>query len=190
MNKIRIYDVATRVWYSQNATGSDKPDHIPDARAFGCSSFISAADNSSYNIYMFGGEREIHGARTEDMWILSLPSFTWINVGDDDTGAVLNVCRRVGRQMCFVGSGNVEEKSRPPFPRILDMTSLEWRNTYSPNSEEYVLPAAIYAALGGNEAGGTQIVESREKEEKLGCTSESFSKDSVRSKPVHQFLRN
>ncbi|KAH8144419.1 uncharacterized protein LAJ45_11587 [Morchella importuna] len=50
MNKIDIYDIAKDEWYHQNTTGN-----IPSHRANFCGQVASAPDNSSHQIYIFGG---------------------------------------------------------------------------------------------------------------------------------------
>ena len=51
MSTVNVYDIATNSWYNQ-ATNGD----YPDLRVNPCSVVAAAADGSSYNIYMFGGE--------------------------------------------------------------------------------------------------------------------------------------
>lgn len=50
MNIINVYDIATSTWYNQATNGP-----TPDVRVNPCSVVAAAADGSSYNIYMFGG---------------------------------------------------------------------------------------------------------------------------------------
>lgn len=78
MNEIDVYDIAQSSWYTQSTSGP-----TPDIRVNPCAVAASAPDGSSTNIYMFGGQNlQPYGNQTEynDMWILTLPSFTWIQV--------------------------------------------------------------------------------------------------------------
>lgn len=51
MNEINVYDISTSSWYTQATTGS-----TPKYRVNPCAVVAAAADGSSYNVYMFGGE--------------------------------------------------------------------------------------------------------------------------------------
>ncbi|KAK4206144.1 hypothetical protein QBC37DRAFT_393624 [Rhypophila decipiens] len=165
MEFIRISDVDSRTWLSQNATGvatsstSSSDLMIPDPRLLGCTASAWAPDNSSYNIYLFGGQRQLRGERTKDLWVLSLPSFTCIKAGDDSAGGIGHSCARVGRHMFAIGSGEQDETTCQPFFRILDMATLEWTNAYDPSSPDYVVPPAIHATIGGDEMGGAKVIK-------------------------------
>ncbi|KAM7212535.1 hypothetical protein V8F06_012074 [Rhypophila decipiens] len=132
---------------------------IPDPRLLGCTASAWVPDNSSYNIYLFGGQRQLRGERTKDLWVLSLPSFTWIKAGDDSAGGIGHSCARVGRHIFAIGSGEQDETTCQPFFRILDMATLEWTNAYDPSSPDYVVPPAIHATIGGDEMGGSKVIE-------------------------------
>ncbi|KAK3349547.1 hypothetical protein B0T25DRAFT_548391 [Lasiosphaeria hispida] len=164
MEVIRIYDILSRTWLSQNATvtASNGPSSLtPDTRILGCTAWAAAPDNSSHNIYLFGGQRELHGPLTKDLWILSLPSFTWIKAGDDAFGAIGHSCRRAGvggRHMIVVGAGERSAATCQPFFRILDMSTLEWTNRFDPSAPLYTVPPAIYAAVGGDGNGRAKTI--------------------------------
>lgn len=68
MNQIQVYDIANRTWKTQKAYGYPGSENtIPAARVFGCSVMASAPDNSSYNIYVFGGEVQLGSPRIKDI---------------------------------------------------------------------------------------------------------------------------
>jgi hypothetical protein len=74
MSTIHIYDIASSKWYVQNATGE-----VPEMRRRFCAGATWADDHSSYNIYLYGGLGVApDGVGFDDVYILSLPSFTWI----------------------------------------------------------------------------------------------------------------
>lgn len=78
MNIINVYDIATSTWYDQSTSGPS-----PTIRVNPCAVIAAAPDGSSYNIYMFGGQNLTpygNQSQFDDMWILTLPSFTWIEV--------------------------------------------------------------------------------------------------------------
>jgi hypothetical protein len=164
MSQIRIYDVSSKKWISQNATGTpDRPDLTPESRFIGCSVIASAPDNSSYNIYIFDGEMQLGGPRINDIWVLTLPSFTWIRITDDDIGAVGHSCYSIGRQMILVGSDKSTDRDAEcqEFFRVFDLTSLEWTNEWDTGADPYLVPLGISAVIGGNETGGATSVSPR-----------------------------
>ncbi|EPS38006.1 hypothetical protein H072_8264 [Dactylellina haptotyla CBS 200.50] len=55
------------------------------SRGFFCSSMISAPDNSSHQILVYSGLPSSGDAEYTDIWALSLPSFTWIQIQASDT---------------------------------------------------------------------------------------------------------
>lgn len=157
MRQILIYDVSSKKWLSQNATGTpDRPNLIPASRVLGCSSLVSAPDNSSHNIYVFDGETQLGGPRVNDIWVLTLPSFNWIRITDDTIGAVGHSCHSIGRQMILVGSDKPTDSHAKcqEFFRVFDLTSLEWTNQWDSRANSYLVPPVISAIIGGNETGG------------------------------------
>jgi Kelch motif len=74
MNTIYIYDINSAKWYSQTASGD-----VPDMRRRFCAGATHADDQSSYNIYLYGG-LSMNGTAFDDVYILSLPSFTYVMV--------------------------------------------------------------------------------------------------------------
>lgn len=155
MSQIQVYDVARRTWKTQRASGSPGSETtIPAPRILGCSVMVPAPDNSSYNIYVFGGEAQLGGPRIKDIWVLTLPSFKWIKLANDKIGPVGATCRRIANQALLFGSGPASESDCQPFFRIFDLTSLQWTNSYDPRAPAYLVPRAISSAIGGNLTGG------------------------------------
>ena len=83
MNNIDVYDIATSKWYKQATSGP-----MPNIRVNPCAVTAAAPDGSSTQIYMFGGQNLIpagNQTQYDDMWILSIPSFNWIKVDQDES---------------------------------------------------------------------------------------------------------
>ena len=104
MNVIDVFDIASSTWYKQSTHGGPPPIRVNP-----CAVAASAADGSSTNIYMYGGQNlQPFDQQTQygDMWILTVPSFTWIQV-DDSTGAPANraghACEIWDAQMIIFG---------------------------------------------------------------------------------------
>ncbi|KXS95209.1 hypothetical protein AC578_6932 [Pseudocercospora eumusae] len=138
MNNINVYDIAKSSWYTQTTSGP-----IPDYRVNPCAVIAAAPDGSSYNIYMFGGQNLIPaGNQTQknDMWILTLPSFTWIEV--DMSGQSVpygrsgHTCNVWDGQMVMVG-GYVGDQSltcESPGIYVFDMSAAQWVNEFTSKS--------------------------------------------------------
>ncbi|KAK4497755.1 hypothetical protein PRZ48_010408 [Zasmidium cellare] len=139
MNNINIYDIANSTWYTQATSGS-----TPKVRVNPCAVIAAAPDGSSYNIYMFGGQNLIpYGDQTQydEMWILTLPSFTWIKV--DQSGQSVpygrsgHTCNVWDAQMVVVGgyTGDSQELScETPGVYVFDLSAAEWVNQFTSTS--------------------------------------------------------
>lgn len=101
----------------------------------------ASTSGSSYNVYMYGGQNlQPAQAQTQksDMWILSVPSFTWIKV-DQGTGQQTAPPARAGHQ-CHVWDGQLivvggyvgqEISCDAPGIYVFNMTSLSWSNQFN-----------------------------------------------------------
>lgn len=158
MEEIDIYDIAAGEWYQQNTTGG------PGTRTRGCAVLASARDYSSFNIYYYGGFNGISptDAYSDDVWVLSLPSFTWtqLNDGTESHARAGHKCfRPYGDQMIvFGGSRSLPGRSLSclnpgPFA-FFNMTSGDWVETYHPEEAgEYGVPDKVVDVIGGDAAG-------------------------------------
>ncbi|KAK7941356.1 uncharacterized protein PG986_013743, partial [Apiospora aurea] len=100
MNQVSIFDVATigtsnaaNGWMSQTITGA-----APLPRVDFCVVSVSAPDDSSFNIFLYGGWDHTKNAYYDDIWVLSLPSFTWVKIYE-------GVLPRLGHDCHLVGGG-------------------------------------------------------------------------------------
>src|SRR5690242_12537663 len=88
-------------WYSQPTSGD-----IPPARIDSCTVLASAPDNSSHNIYMYGGWDPTSETIKyyDDMYVLSLPSFTWVKMFEGESPRYGHTCHlAAGRQLLTIG---------------------------------------------------------------------------------------
>jgi Kelch motif len=134
MNEVDVYDIANSTWYRQATTGN-----TPQIRVNPCAVVAAAADGSSFNIYMFGGQNLIPaGNQTQynDMWILSVPSFTWIPVSMDKQSVPYaragHTCNIWDSQMIVVG-GYIDPdiSCEQPGVYVFNMSSLSWQNQFN-----------------------------------------------------------
>ena len=181
MNIIDVYDIANSTWYKQSTSGKS-----PEIRVNPCAVTQVAADGSSVQVYMFGGQNLIpYGNQTQysDMWILTIPSFTWIEVDTDNQsvpyGRAGHACNAWNGQMIVTG-GYVGDQLSCDTPGIyvFNMSSLLWENEYTAldggnylnqqqsqekdptalsGSYDYQVPAAVQSVIGGHASGGATV---------------------------------
>jgi hypothetical protein len=164
MSTVSIYDIATQQWYEQNTTGA------PGQLTQGCSVVASAQDGSSHNIYWYGGFDgiDIAGELNDDVWILSIPSFTWFKVvsGEASHARAGHVCAKpYPDQMIVVGgytslAGDNIDCLRPGFVQVFNLSNLTWISGYDPTIwSNYSVPEIIFNMIGGDATGGATQTE-------------------------------
>lgn len=135
MNVIDVYDIANSTWYKQSTSGK-----TPDIRVNPCAVAASAADGSSTQVYLYGGQNLIpYGKQTQydDIWILTIPAFTWIKVETDDDQAVPparagHTCNIWNGQMVVVGGYVGQDLScDSPGVYVFDASDLKWKTKYT-----------------------------------------------------------
>lgn len=181
MNIIDVFDIATSTWYKQSTSGS-----YPTLRVNPCAVAASAADGTSTNIYMYGGQNLIpymNQTQFGDMWILTVPGFIWVQV--DTTGQsvpmarVGHTCNIWDGQIIVVGGYNTDLAGGCDSGfYVFDATALTWRNNFNattggnPQNQQasqsndsaalsgsygYQVPLAVQSVIGGKGLGGATI---------------------------------
>lgn len=160
MSTIHVFDISSSKWYTQSASGS-----APLARRQFCGGVTWADDHSSYNIYIYGGYAidQWNISSFDDIYILSLPSFTWIKAwpGDNYTskighgGCSANVINR--DQMIVMGGWftNTDDCDSPTLygqhNMNLGINGAEkaiW-DKYDPKLSTYFVPTPVISVVGG-----------------------------------------
>lgn len=160
MSNIDIYDIASKEWYKQSTSGGPGV-----ALAQGCAVMQPAKDYSSFNIYWYGGYDGLQSMNasvwSDDVWVLSLPSFTWTKVASGRTGMARAGHRCVmpyPDQMMVIGgtpTGSMDYLCVTDMIQIFNVSSAKWLDSYDPTVwGEYQVPSAVYKAIGGDESGG------------------------------------
>lgn len=152
MDTVSLFDVESKTWYLQNTTGD-----IPPQLTEFCSVLASAADGSSHNIYIYGGYNglEYNANPSDDVYILSLPSFRWIKAysGTSTHSRSGHRCVKVyPDQMLVVGGQHVDQSKCLEGGVIVDfnLNTLKFQDKYDPTSwGEYKVPDLITAKIGG-----------------------------------------
>ena len=176
MSLIGVYDIASSTWYNVTASGD-----IPQQRSGACTSTSAAPDDSSMQITMYGGWSLFGGHAFADIYALSIPSFTWINVtdtanvefglnGGQPVGRAHHSCRILGdeRSMISVGGdiffGNKARNqetcnSSLPVIRVLDTTTYTFAESFAGigNLGNYKVPLVVSNIIGGDGNGGATM---------------------------------
>ncbi|KAF2749188.1 hypothetical protein M011DRAFT_475920 [Sporormia fimetaria CBS 119925] len=170
MSNILVYSIGDNRWYRETATGE-----VPEMRRRFCAGLAYAEDRSSYNIYLYGGASVGDGVGFGDVYVLSLPSFTWIKFWprpEDKVGAVSPhhslTCNVVNSQMIIMG-GHFPNTTDNfcDVPDIYGQHGLDlgkqnsqgakWAS-FNPNLTSYQVPNEITECIGGGSTGGATLV--------------------------------
>ena len=160
---VDVYDIASKTWYKQPTVGGSAIGQ----RTRACSVVAAAGDASSFNIYYYGGFDGLNvGADfNDDVWVLSLPSFTWTKVyASSDAaahGRAGHKCVKPYPDQMFVVGGY------PPIAgsslsclgggivQLFNLSSAAWMEAYTPADwSDYSVPDAVVKVIGGNSMGG------------------------------------
>ncbi len=158
MDEISVYDIDTNVFYDIKATG----DIPPISRSNVCHSVSRSPDSSSFQVTIYGGWNLAEGASTEDVYVLTVPSFRWIKMTTDnveavneETGRDSSTCATWNEAQMVVlgGRGRIGievvdcDPSFPPI-RVLDLAEYKWQSEFEPN-RNYSVHRNISAVIGG-----------------------------------------
>ncbi|KAH8663007.1 hypothetical protein BGZ60DRAFT_380019 [Tricladium varicosporioides] len=180
MNIIDVYDVANSTWYKQSTSGQSPPIRVNP-----CAVVAAAPDGTSFNVYLYGGQNLIpYGSQVQysDMWILTIPSFTWIQVdlsGQSQPPARAgHTCEMYAGQIVVVGGYVGKDIScDSPGIYVFNASSLKWTNSFTAlvssgssgssagsgntpgssvlqGSVGYQVPALVQSVIGGSSMGG------------------------------------
>ena len=138
--------------YMQQTSGD-----IPPQLTMFCSVVTAASDNSSYNIYIYGGYDGIDVSRvtSDDVYVLSIPSFTWVKVysGTSTHGRSGHKCVKVYPDQMFVLGGIHQGDATiclNAIIQVFNLNTLQFQNSYSPTTwSEYKVPSVVTAQIGG-----------------------------------------
>ncbi|KAI1759572.1 hypothetical protein GGR53DRAFT_527126 [Hypoxylon sp. FL1150] len=177
MSTIDVYDIKTSAWYHQETSGE-----APQVRVNPCAVVFSAPDASSFNIYMYGGQTLLpYGNQTQytDLWILTVPSFTWIKVdlstSDEPAARAGHQCAARDGQMIVIG-GYVGTQIACDSPGIynFDASNLQWKDSFDAadhpadahldnsvlaGSYGYQVPGIVQSVVGGSSDGGATATQ-------------------------------
>ncbi|KAL9115470.1 MAG: hypothetical protein Q9227_000791 [Pyrenula ochraceoflavens] len=186
LSQVAMFDVSSLdstpgsgSWYNQPATGD-----IPPPRVDFCLVEADAPDGSSHNIYMFGGREPFYNTPYDDVYVLSIPSFSWTLLYNGTNPRFGHTCHVTAkRQMLVVGGSltpadfaimNLPGNNLPHTNGTLnttsaacdttsngvllfDLTEGTWGTQYDPNGPDYAVPQKIVNTIGGTPTGGATV---------------------------------
>lgn len=145
----------TGTWYSQATSGD-----IPDPRIDFCVIMASAPDNSSHNVWLYGGRNPASANGTiyhDDVYILSLPTFTWIKVYQGVKPRWGHTCHLAGGNQMLTVGGHNEFESRCDWHTtgigVLDLSRVVWGSVFQSSNDpnlNYKIVNVIGGSLSGN----------------------------------------
>ncbi|TVY82831.1 Kelch repeat-containing protein [Lachnellula suecica] len=159
MTTVSVFDIASGSWYEQLTSGA------PGQMTQGCAVVASAQDGTSHNIYWYGGFDGIDATKpfSDDVWILSIPSFMWMKVhsGNSTHGRAGHRCvKPYPDQMFVIGGYTALPSTGPPqcvggnIIQIFNLSSALWVDKYNPSVwSNYTVPSMISVMIGGSGTG-------------------------------------
>ena len=159
---IHVFDIATEVWFAQPTTA--QAERYPTSMASFCSVVASAGDNSSHNIYIYGGADSIQNFGRNEVFILTLPAFHWVLVYPSADDAYIDTrqtfahrCEKVHEKHMVAYRGyNINNRcdydkglNKPQGMAIFDMSSLKWTTEVELERSKYLVPEKLYEIIGG-----------------------------------------
>lgn len=157
MDTVAVYDISGDKWYLQNTTGE-----VPPQLTEFCSVYATANDSSSHNIYIYGGYDGLDTANTksDDVYVLSVPSFEWVKLyeGDRAHGRSGHKCVKPYPDQMFVLGGakiSLSECVEGGIVQVFNLNTGRFQDKYDPTDwNHYAVPDMITGKIGGDAKGG------------------------------------
>ena len=166
MSTIHLYDIASEAWYSQGIVSAKLPGQLSGF----CAVVANEDSTSSYEIFVYGGYNGLQGPGvstappSNDVWVLSVPSFTWTKVseGSETSGRYFHSCvTPYPEQMWVIGGvGEYGSSCVDRIIKIFNLNTLIWQDTYDPSNYShsgYMRPAQILQTINDAESSGAIV---------------------------------
>lgn len=163
LTDVWIYDIDGRIWYNQST--STTPGHeLPAELASFCSVVVDTADKKNQHIYIYGGYDPTAETITasDQVWILTLPSFKWVlaNPGNPQHRRQNHKCVLPSPTQ-MISIGGMIEGGGPVQDSILDLFDLNllnWTSSYHGDTNAaYKVSESVISAVGGTASGGVEV---------------------------------
>ena len=164
MREFNIYSTAKDKWYSFVA--GEGARRVPDPRATMCYTAVAAPDGSSAQIVIYGGMDGPDKLPTDSVWVLTLPSFDWVQLSGNasDSSRLAGkrtdpACAAIGRGGRYMLSWGGERRagcgcryqcdSDGNSAFLLDISKGMWVDNFDP-ALEYQVPQEVVDVIGGS----------------------------------------
>lgn len=133
---------------------------MPALRTDFCVVAGAASDESSYNIYLYGGRNPKSGIIYDDVYALSLPSFTWIKLFTGQSPRWGHTCHLVPNSTQLLTLGGALDLNRSTCDweyagvAVLDSWTMTWNSVYDDYARPYKVTQGIAEVIGGGDEGG------------------------------------
>ncbi|KAK6382138.1 hypothetical protein LTS17_004023 [Exophiala oligosperma] len=143
-----VFDIGSSTWSLQPLSEGSPFPNKPMAQF--CTAVASASDGSHYEIFVYGGwDSNDDTVASRDVWILSIPSFTWIKA--DTTGRqgdprIGHVCvTPYPDQMIAIGGTTISEQplTTSRTVDVYNLNTLEWTGSYDPDVHDDYKPNQV-----------------------------------------------
>ncbi|KAI9891894.1 MAG: hypothetical protein M1814_002279 [Vezdaea aestivalis] len=139
---VLLWDIDRRTWANQSTSFINEK---PEARTRFCSVLVRGQNYNTWDLWIFGGQRLIDGGLpTDDLWVLSMPSFVWSRISVPQSGFPVTTrsptCNAVGQQLLIFGGyppGAVVLENATcdsEYLKIFDMSDPGWKSSYKINT--------------------------------------------------------
>ncbi len=101
---------------------------------------------------MYGG-RGSFNEYFDQVYVLSIPSFTWTKVSEGSIPRYGHTCHVAGnRQMLSVGGTSSSRNCDHVYSgvAVFDMSTMLWVNSYNASATPYVVPDPVVSKIGGS----------------------------------------
>ncbi|KAI9684437.1 MAG: hypothetical protein M1829_002247 [Trizodia sp. TS-e1964] len=154
MDQIDIFDIASLyngsssgTWLKQAATGD-----IPQPRIDFCLVSASAPDNSTHNLYIYGGRNS--NTYFDDIYVLSLPTFTWTKVFEGQTPRYGHTCRLAAKRLMLTVGGLAPPPAQCDWEirsvSVFDTATVTWGSVFNASAAPYDVPQIVAQRIGKN----------------------------------------
>ncbi|EXJ59283.1 hypothetical protein A1O7_06715 [Cladophialophora yegresii CBS 114405] len=144
LKEFPVYDIGSTQWSLQPLNPTSQVPPAPLAQF--CTTVASSADGTHHEIFVYGGWDSNGGNANDDVWILSVPSFTWIKAepsGRKGAARTNHVCVQPYPDQMIVIGGTGSSEMPTTFNNSVDVFNLNtftWTGTYDPTVHDDYKP--------------------------------------------------
>ncbi len=144
MTSLPVYDIESKTWFVQK-TQTPPKGFAPLPLTGFCAVVANSTDytsrNPQFEIYIQGGYDGASGNSKSDVWVLSIPSFTWVHAyndqSDTENSRSDHICvKPYPDQMFVVGGRSIYESSTAGCVTgiidVFNLNGLSYQPTYQP----------------------------------------------------------